>query len=103
MSTPTFTLEIFSESTLAKVKVVEAVAVYPNDMTDDAFLDRIYEKLDLTGNETLFETIRGLKSFHTLFKMIDLSPKDLLTVKIGSQKGGYVFACSLVLFKYSCE
>lgn len=100
---PVFDFRKIPDIKLDKINGVEAVAGYPNDMIEDAFLDRIYEKLDLNGNETLFETFRELKSFYIFFKMIDLSPQDLLTVKIGSRKGGHVFACSLISFKYLCE
>lgn len=96
--------ELIEETTkITRIRGIKAFAGYPNDMIEDSFLDRIYVNLELTGNETLFETFRKLEIYRKFIDFMDFSDEDYLTMKIGNTVGDSSFGCKLLLLKYICE
>lgn len=92
-----------SKTNILRIRATKSFAGYPNNMTDDAFLDRIYTNLDLTGNETLFETFQKLEIYRKFIDFMDLSDEDYLTMKIGRAVSDDPFSCKILMLKYICK
>lgn len=87
----------------SRIKRIQIFAGYPNDMIEDSFLNKLYEKLNLNGNETLFESFKAIFRYQKFINMLELSNDDWKTLKVDSETGGNVFSCKLVSYKYLCE
>lgn len=80
-----------------------SIAGYPNDAIEDLFLDKIYQNLSLTGNESLLESFQELWKFQRFIKFVELDRKDLETLKIAQTVGRNVFSCSIEMRNKLCK
>ena len=96
-------VEFLNEKYGRKKKSIEFVAGYPSKLVEDSFLDKVYKNLELTGNETLFESYRELSKFQRFIKLIELTREELDAFRIAQSVGNNVFSCSLIKLKYLCK
>lgn len=84
-------------------KPINLIAGYPSDSIEDSFLDKIYQNLSLSGNESLVESYQQLWKFQRFIKFLELSRKDFETLKIALIDGDDIFSCPLIVQKHLCE
>lgn len=85
-----------------KLKKTEIIAGYPDELIEDSFLDRVYEKLTLNGNETLLESFQAMYTHQKFFNLLQLSRNDSRTLKVIRHKRE-VSNCYLISYKYLCK
>lgn len=95
--------KFFNEKHRVLNKSLEFIAGYPSDLIEDSFLTKVYENLDLTGNETLFESFQELQKFKRFILLIDINRDELDVIKIVEKFGEDVFSCTVYKLKFVCK
>lgn len=85
------------------LKSIQIFAGYPNDLIEDSFLNKLYDKLNLDGSESLFVSYKETFRHQKFINMLDLSEDDQITLKISSQHDRNIYSCKLQHVKYLCK